>query len=569
MCWPSTGASEVQSQAFDWNSILTEVGVRHHQLYHQLEQAEFADVISRFRSGLDPFATLSNYLIYGAAAVLGRDQQASNRALAYHARLNTKTKAVSLYFWAEEAVAHQQYQTADGLVSPLLEAYPQDPFLNAIMATSCFYSRQLPRGWPYVRQGLESAPKHKGLNSLLCRYLLGDGDLAGAQEAARELLDIDPYDPVALNTLSRVAPDTIEAHHLERFEYRALDGSLGPVTSAGIYFDLGRVYEARRDYDRAFDAVSRANKQMKTIPAVSGQTFDAAQEYDQFKEQAALFDQLEPCSQPTGLKPIFIVGLPRTGSTLLDQALSAHPGTVGLGETEIIPRITGEATDLLKKGRVTDAQRRLRVWKAQFTDHARRKAAELTGAGVPARPIRFVVDKMLGNSRNLGFLAKLFPEAVFLNSRRDLMDVGLSIFFSPLHRANLYATDLEAIGDYMALEARVMTFWAQRGVVAKPVQYETLVGAFEPTLRQVMEHAGMDWHEDCLKFHQLKRPVYTYSAHQVRQKIYRQSIKRWQHYESQLEPLAATLRADGLIPGAGEVISLAEARQAGLAQLSY
>lgn len=549
------GGKKVQDQAFDWNTILGDVGVRHHPFYGQLEQADFSGVISRLQQGPGPYHTLANYLIYGAAAVLGREQQASCEALAYHGRLNTKTKAVSLYFWAEEAIAHQQYQTAEGLIVPLLEAYPKDPFLNAMMATCCFYSQDLTRGWPYLNRGLESAPRHKALNSLLCRYLLGDGDLAIAARAASTLLEIEPNDPVAFNTLSRVAPDDVDASLLERFEARALDHTLGPVTCAGIFFDLGRIYEARQNYDRAFDAVSRANDCMKTIPAMAGQIFDADQEYEKFEQRSALFDKLEPCALPTGLTPVFIIGLPRTGSTLLDQALSAHPATIGLGEDEIIPRIVQEAEDLLTAGKVTDAQRRLRVWKARFADHARQKAgdlnlaADLNGETAREKPVRFVVDKMLGNSRHLGFLAKLFPEAVFLNSCRDVMDVGLSIFFSPLHRANIYATNLGTIGDYIALEARVMDFWAQRGLFPRPVHYESLVDAFEPTLRSVMDHIGMEWHQDCLRFHRLKRPVYTYSAHQVRRKIYRQSVGRWRHYENQLKPLADALVSGGITTG--------------------
>lgn len=531
----------MQSQAFDWNTILSDVGVRRHPIYSQLEQADFSGVIRQFDHRFDRYGTLANYLIFGAAAVLGRDQQASADALTYHGRLNTKTKAVTLYFWAEEAVAHQQYQTAEGFVAPLLEAYPSDPFLNALMATCCFYSQELPRGWPYLEQGLANAPKHKGLNSLLCRFLLGDGDLQAAEDAAWKLLSIDPIDPVAFNTLSRVAPENIDDRLLERFELRALDGAVGAVTSAGILFDLGRIYEARGNYERAFDAVTRANSRMKAIPQTAGQMFDARHEYEQFETRTTLFDKLEPCRLPTGLTPVFIIGLPRTGSTLLDQALSAHPATIGLGEDDIIPRIANEAEALLVANRVTDAQRRMRQWKSQFVDHAIAKAGEQKQSGAKGQRLRFVVDKMLGNSRHLGFLAKLFPEAVFINSCRHDMDVGLSIYFSPLHRANSYATDLGSIGEFILLENRIIAHWQRRGLRVLPVVYERLVDNFEQTLRQTMKQIGMNWHDDCLQFHRQKRPVYTYSAHQVRQKVYRKSKERWLHYRAQLAPLQAVL----------------------------
>lgn len=537
----------MQSQAFDWNGILREVGVRFHPLYPQLEKANFETVVRSFEQDLDPYHTLANYLLYGAAAVLGRHQAASNAALSYHNRLNTKTKAVSLYFWAEEAIAHQQYQTAEGLILPLLEAYPKDPFLNAAMATICYYSQNLSRGMPYLQKGLESHPSSAPLNSLLCRYRLGGGDLEGAQKAALQLLQIEPYDGVALNTLSRVEPAEISSDILERFEVRALSGTLGPVTSAGIFFDLGRVYEAQGRYAKAFDFVEEANKCMRTIPQVSGQEFDADNEYQRFENHCTLFDQLDPCKLPTGLTPVFIIGLPRTGSTLLDQAMSAHPETVSLGEDDIIPRLVEEADALLTQGKVTDAQRNMRVWKAKFADHARERARVQNPAG-PSTSVRFVVDKMLGNSRNVGFLQKLFPEARFINTRRNPMDVGLSIYFSPLHRANTYATDQSKIGDYINLEHQVMAYWHGLGVKIHPVKYEMLVDDFEPTLRGVMQHIGMAWHDDCLKFHEVERPVYTYSAHQVRRKIYTQSVGRWQNYAAQLLPLAQSLELDIAMP---------------------
>lgn len=556
----------MHGQAYNWNAILEEVGVRHHHLYPELEAANFAALVRQFQQQNDTYETLSAYLIFGAAAVLGREQQASTDALGYHSRLNAKTKAVSLYFWAEEAIAHQQYQTAEGLLAPLLEAYPDDPSLNALVASCCFYSRELARGWAYLNKGIDADPKSKPIISLLCRYLLSEGSLTEAAEAASDLLAIDRFDPVAFNTLSRVAPGEVSPTLTERFEHRALEGSLGPVNSAGVFFDLGRIYEARGEFDRAFDAVTSANACMKSIPSVTGQVFDAGRDYEAFKKQATLFEMLEPCSLPTGLTPVFIVGLPRTGSTLLDQALSAHPATVSIGEDDIMPRIIQEAEALLKEGRITDAQRRLRVWKVQFADHARRVAQNINKTNAP---LRYVVDKMLGNSRHLGFLAKLFPEAVFINSCRDLRDVGLSVYFSPLHRANTYATDQRAIGDFMALEAKVMSHWATQGLAVEAIQYETLVDAFELTLHRVMGHIGMTWHEDCLKFHKIQRPVYTYSAHQVRKKLYRQSVARWRHYEKQLQPLIATLEANGLLEKTDTVVAFNGGRQKVPAQLSY
>lgn len=536
----------MHNQPYDWHTILREVGVRHHPVYHLMEAADFAAVVGHFSQDNDPFATLADYLLYGAAAVLGRHQKHAETALAYHARLNAKTKAVSLFFWAEEAVAHMQYRTAEGFVVPLLESYPNDPELNALFATCCLHQQDTVRGRPTLNRGLKAAPEHAGLNSLLCRYLLADGELVAAEDAARHLLELDPFNAFAFNVLSRVSPGKVDDRLLERFEHRALEGSAGPANSASMLFDIGRIYDARGTYERAFDAIVRANDQMKSIPQMAGHTFDGEQEFRQFEDRCRLFDQLSPYDQPTELTPVFIIGLPRTGSTLLDQALAAHPSAVSLGENDIIPTLASEAEDLLRQGDIRQAQAKMPEWRSRFFEQARRQAVHANGAEGKSLALQFVVDKMLGNSRHLGFLAKLFPEAVILHSSRNIMDVGLSIYFSPLHRANIYATDLQSIGDFIYLEERIMAFWNKRGFPVLPVAYEMMVDDMERVLRQVTAHIGMDWHQDCLEFNKQKRAVHTYSAHQVRKALYRSSKGRWQHYRAQMTPLKKALKSRGI-----------------------
>lgn len=541
----------MQNLAYDWHSIIQTVGVRRHPLFERLEAGEFDAIVGHFRNGCSPCDTLADYLLFGAAAILGRHREAAESALGYHTRLNVKTKAVALFFWAQEAVAHMQYQTAEGFVRPLIESYPRDPELNAIMASCCFYCQDLGRGRPFLEAGLRSAPAHIGLNSLLCRYCLNEGDMADAEQAARQLLVLDPMDPTAFNILSRIAPETIEDRLLERFEHRALEGGLGPVSSAGLLFDIGRVQDARGNYARAFDAVEQANRLMRSIPQIAGHGFDAGREFDNFNVKRHLLKALQPLKQTGSVTPVFIVGLPRTGSTLLDQALAAHPAAVSMGESDSIPGFVREAETLLKQGKTAEAQARMPEWRDRFFERALthgpgHESVGGPGAGQAGSGIHFVIDKMLGNSRHLGFVQKLFPNAKFLHSRRNMMDVGLSIYFSPLLRTNVYATDLGSIADFIAVDERIIQAWAEDGIAVLPVAYEDMVDDMESTLRQVFSHVGMDWHPDCLNFHGKKRAVHTYSAHQVRKAIYQSSKGRWQNYASQLAPFQAALQSKGL-----------------------
>ncbi len=541
----------MQNLAYDWHSIIHAAAVRQHPLFSQLEAGDFDRVVDHFRGGKTPYDKLADYLLYGAAAILGRHQEAAQSALGYHERLNTKTKAVALFFWAQEAVAHLQYQTAEGFLKPLIECYPKDPELNAIAANCCFYTENLARGRPYMEAGLESAPGHIGLNSLLCRYHLNEGGMEAAEQAAWNLLKLDPVNPTAFNILSRIVPEQIEDRLIERFEHRALEGGLGPINSASLLFDTGRVQDARGDYMRAFSNVEHANRLMRSIPQVVGAGFDEDREIESFCISRRLFDALKPIAETGSITPIFIVGLPRTGSTLLDQALAAHPEVVSLGENDSIPAFVQEAEKLLKQGKTAEVQARMPEWRDRFFARALANSPDQPDSGQSkpgqSKPgVNFVVDKMLGNSRHLGFLQALFPTAKFLHCRRNMMDVGLSIYFSPLLRTNVYATDLNSIADFIAVDEQVIRTWTENGIAVQPVAYEDMVDDMEGTLRRVFTHVGLDWDPDCLDFHRKKRAVHTYSAHQVRKAIYKSSKGRWQNYAGQLAPFQAALQSKGV-----------------------
>ncbi len=536
----------MQHLAYDWHPVIQTIGVRTHKLYPMLEQANFDNIVEYFRAGKNPYDTLADYLLYGAAAILGRFREPAERALAYHDRLNTKTKAVSLFFWAQEAIAHLQYQTAEGFLKPLLESHPNDIELNALMASCCFYQQELARGWPYMEKALENGQKHPTVLGLLCRYHLHAGNLGQAQTSALQLLSIDPVNFIAFNILSRVAPEKIDDRLVERFEHRAFEGVLGPVNSASLLFDIGRVYDGRGAYTRAFEAIEEANRLMRAIPQVAGQSFNGTREFESFCAQRSLFEGLAPLDDDCRVTPIFIVGLPRSGSTLLDQALSAHPQVTSLGENDIVPTLVHEAEALLKAGRVSQAQSSMRGWRDRFIERASQQDMLPDQSYLDQQGIRFIADKTLGNSRYIGFLLKLFPNARFLNCKRNIMDVGLSIYFSPLLRTNIYATDLTSIADFIAADERIIDAWKKDGVLMQAVVYEDMVEDMQQTLKCTFEHLGLVWHPGCLTFHKHKRAVHTYSAHQVRKAVYKSSKGRWQNYARHLVPFQTSLKNRGI-----------------------
>lgn len=536
----------MQNVAYDWHSIIQTVAVRQHPLYGQLEAGDFNAIVSYFSGGKTPYTSLADYLLFGAAAILGRHGHAAQAALKYHGRLNAKTKAASLFFWAEEASAHLQYQTAEGLIKPLLQNHSADPELNFVAASCCFNSHALPKGRTYLEEGLKAAPQHVGLTSLLCRYQLNEGNMQASEKTARHLLALDPLNPAAFNILSKTVPEGIEHRLVERFEHCALEGGLGPINSAGLLFDIGRVRDAQADFARAFRAVEQANRLMRSVPQVAGVTFDEKTEIEAFTNRRNLLSVLQPLDYSGGITPIFIIGLPRTGSTLLDQALAAHPGVASMGENDSIPTLAHEAEVLLVQGKVAEAQARMPEWRRRFVKRALAQNLNSQLPGTAKSGTEFVVDKTLGNSRYMGFVRALFPSARFLHCRRNIMDVGLSIYFSPLHRTNVYATGLNSIADYIAADTQIIKSWSDSDMTLYPVAYEDMVDDMEGTLRGVFNHVGLSWDPDCLTAHRKKRAVHTYSAHQVRKALYKSSKGRWQNYVRQLAPFQAALESKGL-----------------------
>jgi len=527
----------VEHLAFDWHKIITGIGVRQHSRYILLDSGSFEGLLEPFhQKHEDPFARLDTYLLYGAAAILGRNKMHTEQALAYQAKLNEKTKAISLFFWAQEAAAQLQHRTAIGLLKPLTTLFPHDPELNSLMAVCYQQIQDLHSGWAFIKEGLRHTPHHAGLNASLCQYHMAEGNLTETEATARYLLTLDANNVTAFNLLSRTKPDRIDATLLAHFTRLAESGACGPVNSAGLMFDLGRIYDSRHDYTRAFNAIETANRLMQNVPQSAKTGFDEKAEFAQYEMRRDLLNQLPQQEINAAIKPVFIVGLPRTGSTLLDQALASHPDVASLGETPFIPNIALEAETLIAAGQIAEASARMKTWRDSYLAQA---TSANPGAG-------FIIDKTLGNSRHIGFLKKLFPNAKFLHVRRDFMDTGLSIYFAPLLRTNTYATDLAAIAGFIALDESIIKSWASLGYGALDVHYEDMVNAFEKTMRQVCTYIGLGWHNDCLNFHEKKRIVHTYSAHQVRRGIYKSSKGRWQNYANQLAPFQAALRKKGI-----------------------
>jgi hypothetical protein len=298
-----------------------------------------------------------------------------------------------------------------------------------------------------------------------------------------------------------------------------------------VLFGLAHVLDARGDFDRAARILEEANALQHSELRRRGRGYIPAA-HRAFVDQLIATFSIEFFERTRGFgleteRPVFVVGLPRSGTTLVEQILGSHPRAFPAGELRLMQRaVEGPPASVAS----LDAA----AAKALAQRHLDALDAIAPGADR-------VIDKMPENLLYLGLIAVLFPRAAIIHCRRDLRDVALSCWITDFGEIR-WASDVEAIRSRIFESRRVFEHW--RRVLPTPVlevDYEQLVADPETHSRRIVEHCRLDWSPACLNFAGSTRAVRTASTAQVRSPIYRTSVGRWRNYEKALAPLFAGL----------------------------
>jgi tetratricopeptide (TPR) repeat protein len=317
-----------------------------------------------------------------------------------------------------------------------------------------------------------------------------------------------------------------------------------------LHFAYGKALEDRGEHERALKHF------------ITGGRMKRAQlSYDE-KETFGFFDSIREIFSKEMLKnpkyrgisderPVFIIGMPRSGSTLVEQILSSHPDVYGAGEVKYLSRALGQLRDRFPS-LPKFPQMMAKITPAQLDIVAKNYLNALTaGAGDAKR----VTDKLLTNYFFVGLIHMLFPKAKFINTQRDPVDTCLSGFTKLFKDDMPHSYDLTELGRYYGKYREIMEHWHNvlpKGVLTT-VQYEDVVADTEKEARALIEFIGLKWNAKCLDFHKSDRPVKTASVAQVRKPIYKTAVKRWKKYGDGLQPLVDAINgktADGGKPRA-------------------
>ena len=360
------------------------------------------------------------------------------------------------------------------------------------------------------------------------------GEPKGAADAYRQALSLDKYQNEALARLLGLGRHVDISSEINQAQSQL--GSFSLKEKSLVGYGLGKAYEQQKNYDAAFEAYCVANiARRKDSAAFHRKAFDARIETMMELFSAEFFKARRGWGNQSD-QPVFIVGLPRSGTTLTEQVLASHPQCFGAGELNVLTDLATGTPDRLGNGEISWPETASHLSKQQVQELAEDYLAD-SGKRAPDT-VRKVVDKQPLNFWHLGLVAMAFPNARIVHCTRDIRDCGLSIFTQNFNATQSWSTDLADIAYYWQGYKKLMLHFNQvSGLQILDVNYEDTVSDIEWQSRRLLDFIGLPWDERVLNFHKNDRAVQTPSRWQVRQPLYQSSKARWRNYQCYLAPL--------------------------------
>lgn len=387
------------------------------------------------------------------------------------------------------------------------------------------------------RRAVELRPNNAEYLFSLAASLIATGSIDEAELVLDRVIGLNPADFDAYRNRSTLRKQTAESNHIETMLQKLAEGPLRPAGEAQLCFALSKELEDVGRYDEAFALLKRGADRRR-----SQMRYRVESDLVAMERIAAVFDRSVFQRQAAGCPergPIFVMGLPRSGTTLVDRILSSHSQVESLGEINdfayALMRTAGggDKLDLISRSAGIDAQ----LLGRRYIDSTR---------AYGRRAVR-LIDKTPLNYLYVGLIHLALPRARIVHVRRNPMDSCYGMYRTLFRAGYPFSYDIDDLARYYIAYRRLMDHW--RNVIPRAfldVDYESIVADQERASRRIVDYCDLEWEPGCLDFHRNAAPVATASSAQVRQPVYADAVHRWRRYERQLQPLVTRLQAAGI-----------------------
>ena len=433
----------------------------------------------------------------------------------------------------------QKYHEALAHAKILIQQEPENPQFQSVFAVESMQSGDYDTALATFDSILAILPEEPVTLTSRGNALKTQGKKEEAIDSYRRAITKYPAHGEAYYSLANLKLFSFTDKEIEAMESQENNPGISYMARVYLDFALGKAYEDRSDFNQAFSYYERGNSFKR-----SQSRYKAADITTEFRAQTDVFDEgFVAANAGSGNKagdPIFIVGLPRSGSTLLEQILASHSQVDGTME---LPNILSLAQKLRRGEMLSGTSHYPSVLKTiDAGTLSKFGEAYISDTQVHRGKAPFFIDKMPNNFRHIGLINLILPNAKIIDARRHPMGCCFSAFKQLFHEGQEFTYGLEEVGTYYKDYVELMDHWDKvlPGKVLR-VQYEDVVVDLDTQVRRILDYCGLDFEESCISFYETDRSVRTPSSEQVRQPIYQSGVDQWKNFEANLEPLKKAL----------------------------